>query len=78
MWKHSEEYWKYVEKSRGRGKKWRAEKNFRRINLDHPDTVFEEILMNRRQGETYCGDLRGDTGAEERTRRGCHVVEEEN
>lgn len=51
---------------------------FRRINLDHPDTVFEEILMNRRQGETYCGDLRGDTGAEERTRRGCHVVEEEN
>ena len=34
--------------------------------------------MNRRQGETYCGDLRGDTGAEERTRRGCHVVEEEN
>lgn len=51
---------------------------FQRINLDHPDTVFEEILMNRRQDETYCGDLRGDTGAEERTRRGCHVVEEEN
>lgn len=41
---------------------------FQRINLDHPDTVFEEILMNRRQDETYCGDLRGDTGAEERTR----------
>lgn len=75
MWKHSEEYWNTWKISR---KKMAWREKFRRINLDHPDTVFEEILMNRRQGETYCGDLRGDTGAEERTRRGCHVVEEEN
>lgn len=75
MWKHSEEYWNTWKISR---KKMACREKFQRINLDHPDTVFEEILMNRRQGETYCGDLRGDTGAEERTRRGCHVVEEEN